>query len=1416
MKRTNTNLHYKMYKSGKKLVFGAILLSSMSILTTGVLLTSDAHAETTIPKTAGVATAPAQPAEQPTTQSEQNPAQLSTAQPKQAAPEKQTATNSKVQQQAQPDHNPAPTTTIAQNQDPQTPNPGLKPTEQPGTSTKQEPASQPQAPAPVSDQSDHQDVTTDQADHSDQHHDTVTTDHQSQQTETQATTHPDQPAPQPAGPEESPVITLVAQPSSAQPAANATPQFKPTDSHIQLRGNDYYYIDDQGQVVKNLTVYDNGHPFTFDRETGKLVPQTMPEINKLNPIFIPNNAAYSAHAESFTNVNGYLTANTWYRPKEILRDGTPWQASQVTDFRPLLMTWWPNQLVQMNYLSYMQTNNFLGRQFKITPNNQRLLSAYAFQIQKNIERRISANHGDTVWFHDLINDFINSQPSWNIESENQGSDHLQGGALRYENSDLTPYANSDYRLLNRTPSNQTGSSQTGSTGGFEYLLANDVDNSNPVVQAEQLNWLHYMMNIGSIVANDPSANFDGYRVDAVDNVDADLLQIAADYAKAAYHLQADEATANHHLSILEDWENYDADYVKQHDNNQLTMDFPMHLAWKYSLNIPANQRSGLEPNLTTSIVNRTGENKTENQAQPNYSFIRAHDSEVQTVIAQIIKDKINPNSDGLTVTPAEIKQAFEIYDADQKKANKEYTAYNIPASYALMLTNKDTVPRVYYGDLYSDDGQYMATKSPYYEALVALLKNRIKYVAGGQRMNVQYVNSKTGTPTGILTSVRYGKGIETSTQLGPATSRTEGIGVVISNDPHLILDQNARVILEMGLAHRNQAYRALLNTTRTGLGIYQTDDQAPLLYTNDQGQLILTGAQLFSVTDPQVSGYLSVWVPVGAPADQDARTESSTAPVTDGKVFHSNAALDSQLIYEGFSNFQAMPTTEAERTNRLIAQNAGFFKYLGITSFELAPQYRSSTDTSFLDSIVQNGYAFTDRYDVGFDTPTKYGTTDDLLNALRALHQQGLQAINDWVPDQIYNLPGEEIVTASRTDNFGNQIPDASINHTLYDSKTVGGGKYQKEYGGKFLKELQAKYPELFKVKQISTGQPMDPSQRITEWSAKYFNDSNIQHRGAEYVLKDEATNQYFTVTGDSSFLPKQIQGEKSDVGFKQINGQLHYFSTSGYEAKNQFIQAKGNWYYFDADGAMVTGEKTINHQTYFFLPSGAELRDSYLRNQDGTFYFNQRGERVASRFLQIDGNQWRYFLSDGRMATGAQTINGQKMFFNQAGIQVKGDQVLNPDGSINYYEGQNGTKLTNQFAELPDGRWMYMDHNGNAVTGAQTINGHRLYFDQNGIQVKGDRVVNPDGSINYYEGQTGEKLSNQFAELPDGRWMYLNQLGNAVTGEQVIDGHHLYFDQNGIQAKGQTVTNPDGTTSYYDPNSGDLIKPTNSINITK
>ena len=202
------------------------------------------------------------------------------------------------------------------------------------------------------------------------------------------------------------------------------------------------------------------------------------------------------------------------------------------------------------------------------------MNAAAKTIQIKIEQEISAKKS-TEWLRQAIESFVKEQDQWNTTTENYTlADHLQGGALLYVNNDKTPWANSDYRLLNRTPSNQDGSlNGTGRyLGGYEFLLANDVDNSNPVVQAEQLNQIHYLVNWGSIVMGDKDANFDGIRVDAVDNVDADLLQVYTNYFRAAFGVDKSEANALAHISILEAWDLNDNAYNQKHDGAALAMD----------------------------------------------------------------------------------------------------------------------------------------------------------------------------------------------------------------------------------------------------------------------------------------------------------------------------------------------------------------------------------------------------------------------------------------------------------------------------------------------------------------------------------------------------------------------------------------------------------------------------------------------------------------------------------------------------------------------------------------------------------------------------------------------------------------------------------------------------------------------------
>ena len=451
----------------------------------------------------------------------------------------------------------------------------------------------------------------------------------------------------------------------------------------------YYYLLEDGSHKKNFAITVNGQVLYFD-ENGALSSTSTysftQETTNLVTDFTKNNAAYDSTKASFELVDGYLTADSWYRPKEILEAGTTWKASTEKDFRPLLIAWWPNVDTQVNYLNYMSKVFNLEAKYTST-DKQADLNRAAKDIQVKIEQKIQAEKS-TQWLRETISAFVKTQPQWNKETENYskggGEDHLQGGALLYVNDSRTPWANSNYRLLNRTATNQTGTinksvldeqSDPNHMGGFDFLLANDVDLSNPVVQAEQLNQIHYLMNWGSIVMGDKDANFDGIRVDAVDNVNADMLQLYTNYFREYYGVNKSEAQALAHISVLEAWSLNDNHYNDKTDGAALAMENKQRLALLFSLAKPIKDRTpAVSPlynntfnttqrDFKTDWINKDGStaynedgtakqstigkyNEKYGDASGNYVFIRAHDNNVQDIIAEIIKKEINKKSDG--------------------------------------------------------------------------------------------------------------------------------------------------------------------------------------------------------------------------------------------------------------------------------------------------------------------------------------------------------------------------------------------------------------------------------------------------------------------------------------------------------------------------------------------------------------------------------------------------------------------------------------------------------------------------------------------------------------------------------------------------------------------------------------------------
>lgn len=317
---------------------------------------------------------------------------------------------------------------------------------------------------------------------------------------------------------------------------------------------------------------------------------------------------------------------------------------------------------------------------------------------------------------------------------------------------------------------------------------------------------------------------------------------------------------------------------------------------------------------------------------------------------------------------------------------------------------------------------------------------------------------------------------------------------------------------------------------------------------------------------------------------------------------------------------------------------------------------------------------------------------------------------------------------------------------------------------------------------------------------------------GGYYYSDKHGYWHYKDASGKDLTGPQTIDGVKVyfNQGGVQVKGDFdwdgHYYDKdSGALVTNKFVENYGRTYYVDENGNKAIGSKEIDGAWHYFDQYGEQVEDRFAPNGR---YYDKYGKQVdfgTNRYFELNG-EWYYAGNDGAILKGPQTIDGVKVYFNQGGVQVKGYFVRDEgDNKSRYYDKDSGALATNQYVIAYNpykhrNERYYVNDQGIRLTGPQTIDGKQVYFDK----YEGSQIFDNFGDDGYFYDQDGNRVNlgtNRYVQVK-GNWYYVGEDGKILTGEQTIDGAHVYFEYGGKQVKGDF----DYKNQFHDKDSGNLV----------
>lgn len=268
-----------------------------------------------------------------------------------------------------------------------------------------------------------------------------------------------------------------------------------------------------------------------------------------------------------------------------------------------------------------------------------------------------------------------------------------------------------------------------------------------------------------------------------------------------------------------------------------------------------------------------------------------------------------------------------------------------------------------------------------------------------------------------------------------------------------------------------------------------------------------------------------------------------------------------------------------------------------------------------------------------------------------------------------------------------------------------------------------------------------------------------------------------------------------SKVFCKDANG-IWLFLPDGSYAKSCWQYINDHYYYFDADGYMVTGWLKDGSNYYYLKEDGKMAFDEWV---DGC-YLSPTGEwdpykvdpnmpedeapahgPEKSGTWKQSGSKWWFCHDDGTYTTsGWESINSKWYYFDADGWMKTGWLL---DGNTWYYLTDSGSMQTGWFDV--NGIWYYTNKKGELATSTWVENDYYVNADGAYVAKKTSKGASYLGTWKkssnkwWYSHPDGSYAKNGW-ELINDEWYFFDAAGWMLTGWQQDAGTWYYFGDDG------------------------------------